>query len=339
MCLPPSSIDQIDREFLALLDAAEAAVVDAGWAALEPLAEAQGKVHLLEQQAARAIARHRDAVAYLHYVIVECGAERLPKRLLMSAAQYEEMYCAARKRAETRLADARNELAALAPKPKAAVQFVLAPKSVKPAAVTPSIPVVQTTGATGENDARHSHDRDAEEVVAPSYRSQRQLDSSAVRRRTRRTRVSLAQTIVGTPNMARGGRFGERPLRVSSYRPCAVLISQRCVSPPALWNLSPQHWDHHVKPRNTSMDYEPIASRDAKLSVMIGKLCRDIRDNGYDATSYGGCAGSCKVELSKVVGRKRTSCGRLEVKAFGPLTTMGPVPKAIVGLCAKVVVP
>lgn len=87
------------------------------------------------------------------------------------------------------------------------------------------------------------------------------------------------------------------------------------------------------------MNYETIESRDAKLTSRVGKLCGDIRDNGYTATHYGGCAGTIRVELSKVVGRRRTDLGQLSIKTFGPLITMGPVPKEIRELCAKFVVP
>lgn len=91
---------------------------------------------------------------------------------------------------------------------------------------------------------------------------------------------------------------------------------------------------------STPMGYETIECRDKKLTSRVGKLCADIRDNGYMATYYGGPrAGSFRVELSKTVGRRRTALGQLHVNVFGPLITMGHVPKDIRDLCAKFVVP
>lgn len=87
------------------------------------------------------------------------------------------------------------------------------------------------------------------------------------------------------------------------------------------------------------MVYETIGSRDAKLTSMMGKLCGDVRENGYYATLYGGTTGTFRVEFSKVVGRKRTPHGRLEIKTFGPVMLMGPVPKDVRDLCAEFVVP
>lgn len=87
------------------------------------------------------------------------------------------------------------------------------------------------------------------------------------------------------------------------------------------------------------MVYETIESRGAKLTSMVGKLCGDLRDNGYTATHYGGCAGSFRVELSRVVGRKRTALGQLNINAFGPLVMTGHVPKDVRDMCAKFVVP
>ncbi|RTL06416.1 hypothetical protein EKK58_05545 [Candidatus Dependentiae bacterium] len=326
MCFANSLLTQIDREFIAIFDAAQAAEVDAGWSTLEPLALAQGKVSRIEREAARAIARHKSAVAYLHHVIVECAVERLPKRLLISAAQDEEMLNGARKRAERRLVEARLELAALAPKPKAVVRHVLAPKPVESKAQGQINPLVQSTATTtGENDARHSVDRESKEVIAPSHRGQWQMDPRAVRRRTRYPRESLAQKLVGASGLARDGRFRERGLRIPGHRTCAVHMAQQCVNAGKL--------------RNTAMVYETIGSRDEKLISMMGKLCGEARESGYYATLYGGTAGTFRVEFSKNVGRRRTPLGRLEIKAFGPLTLMGPVPKDVRDLCAKLVVP
>lgn len=242
-----SQLLNIDSGFIALLEAAEAAEVDARWADLKPLAEAQGNVRRLEQEHARIVASHRRAVEYLARAIVECSAERWPKRLLISAQADEEIVGAARRRAEKRLAEARRVLASLAPAPVA--RTVQAKPEVKDVSACINRSSAGSVGESGQNEwllDTSAIRRGTGDAIQPVQQETSRPAGLAWKRRQRERRVRIPGIRFGSSVLGRNSsQEGELMLasKVKAFKEADVRGQQKLIE---LWR-NEEAWSYAAR--------------------------------------------------------------------------------------------